>query len=1059
MTIKRIKPRLNRRIILYSLLTTILSIGLLGFFWIQSEYSEFLQETRAMQAAYINSYQDLLKTEVNTALSYIEYQKMRIEPRLRNSIQDRVNEAHAIALNIFHRYRGKRTPAEMKEMVKEALRPIRFNEDRGYYFAFNLQGIEELFADRPVMEGKNMLPVQGAQGEYVVRDMLEIVKRDGEGFYQYTWTKPNQDGHFPKIAFVKFFEPFGWVFGTGEYLDDVQSDVQNEVIDFIEKIRFGEDRYVFVGQWDGVSLTRPAKGRNMWDVTDSHGKKIVQEMIRLAKEGGGYLEYVMPKLEDKRPAPKLSYVVGLPEWKWYVGTGIYIDEIETAVEQKKMEVERKILDNLVKIALVLCGVIGIVFLVSFFVSRKARQNLEVFTDFFKTASFELGSINPDEMNYAELQNLAYSVNEMVEARNRAEQESIRAHEILKTILEKSPFGVVVIGKDRKVRWANHYICALAGMENASDLCGKECGGCLCPAEQNACPILDRHQVIDNSERILRRSDGLEIPILKTVIEIEMNGEPVLLETFVDITERKQVEQDLRASEFRFRAFFDSNPEGVILMDSDGKITGANKALAKMGGFTVQEIVNRHFKEFIPAGYHDIAQSIFIAIKADVTPDEPAEMFYLRKDGCKLPIAIKGWHITDENSNTVSLGVFVRDLTIEKHLAEEKATIEKQLQQTLKMEAIGTLAGGIAHDFNNILVGIIGYTELTMTKEGTPLDEKRMLYLSRVLAAGKRAKDLVQQILRFSRQESSAMSPVSITPIIKESIKLLRSTFPATIKIQVNIQVTSDKIFGDPTQIHQVMMNLCTNAYHAMRARGGTLTISLENIVLHTPKEFMTLKAPPGDYIKLGISDTGQGISPLILERIFEPYFTTKKVNEGTGLGLSVIMGIIKGHNGLITVESELDRGTRFEVYFPVAHTITGETATPLQTAPKGNQEKILIVDDEPYFLEVVKENLESLNYRVIANRSSLKTLEIFKENPKGFDLVITDQTMPEMTGLQLVAAIRNFNSDIPIILCTGYSEMVSEQSARYYSINKFLMKPVIFPDLALAVHEVLHSRR
>ena len=526
----------------------------------------------------------------------------------------------------------------------------------------------------------------------------------------------------------------------------------------------------------------------------------------------------------------------------------------------------------------------------------------------------------------------------------------------------------------------------------------------------------------------------------------------------DISERKQVEQDLRASEFRFRAFYDSNPEGVILMDFEGKIMGVNKAFASMSGFTVQEIVNRHFKEFIPADYHDVVLSAIWTFRAGIQPDDLSEMIYLRKDGGELPIAIKGWRITDEDSNPVSLGVFVRDLTIEKHLAEEKAAIEKQLQQTQKMEAIGTLAGGIAHDFNNILGGIIGYTELAMMEEGTPLDKKKQGYLSRVLSAGKRAKDLIQQILRFSRHESSAMSPISIKPIIKESIKLLRSTFPATIEIQQNIQDHLDKIVGDPTQVHQVMMNLCTNAYHAMRERGGILTISLENMALQAPREFMNLKAPPGDYIRLGISDTGQGIAPQILERIFEPYFTTKKVNEGTGLGLSVIMGIIKSHKGLISVESELEKGTRFDVYFPVVQAISPETADRIRFIPTGNQERILVVDDEAFFLDVVKENLEALEYQVIANCSSLKTLEILKDNPTGFDLVITDQTMPEMTGLQLVAEIRNFNSDIPIILCTGYSEMVSEQSAKYYGITKFLLKPIIFNDLAMAVQEALQRK-
>ena len=291
----RNKPKLSQRIILYFLLAVILSIGLLGFFWIQSEYADFRTESESMRTGYIASYKDILKTEVDTVLTYIDYQKARVKPRLRQSVQGRVDEAHAIAFNIFNQNQANRTQAEIQEMIKDALRQIRFNSGRGYFFAFNLQGIETLFADRPEMEGKDMLPVQGAQGEYVVRDMLAIVKEQGQGFYQYTWSKPNQNGHFPKIAYVKLFEPLGWVLGTGEYLDDVEKDIQKEVIEFVEKIRFGADGYVFVTQWDGVSLTQPAKGRNMWDVTDSNGTKIVQELIRLAKAGSGYLEYVMPK--------------------------------------------------------------------------------------------------------------------------------------------------------------------------------------------------------------------------------------------------------------------------------------------------------------------------------------------------------------------------------------------------------------------------------------------------------------------------------------------------------------------------------------------------------------------------------------------------------------------------------------------------------------------------------------------------------------------------------------------------------------------------------------------
>jgi len=410
----------------------------------------------------------------------------------------------------------------------------------------------------------------------------------------------------------------------------------------------------------------------------------------------------MPKLEDRRPAPKLSYAVGIPEWKWYVGTGIYIDEIETAIAQRKKEVELRIIDNLVKIALVLGGIIGSVCLVAFYVFRKAKKNLDTFTVFFERASSELDEINPDEMNYAELQNLAHSANDMVKARKRAGLELTRAHAVLKTILERSPFGVAVIGKDRKIRWANHYICTLAGVEDATVLCGKECGEYLCPAEQNACPILDRNQVIDNSERMLRRKDGLEIPILKTVMEIEMNGEPVLLETFVDITERKQVEK-------------------------------------------------------------------------------------------------------------------------------EKAKLEVQLQQAQKMESIGSLAGGIAHDLNNILFPISGLSELLLLD--IPPENPAHERIKQILKSAKRGSDLVQQILAFSRQSNPRKLPIRIQPILQEVLNLVRATIPSNIEITSQISTDCGMVSADPTQVHQIAMNLITNAYHAVEETGGTIHIALKETII------------------------------------------------------------------------------------------------------------------------------------------------------------------------------------------------------------------------------------
>ncbi|MGB3226298.1 MAG: response regulator, partial [Desulforhopalus sp.] len=444
-------------------------------------------------------------------------------------------------------------------------------------------------------------------------------------------------------------------------------------------------------------------------------------------------------------------------------------------------------------------------------------------------------------------------------------------------------------------------------------------------------------------------------------------------------------------------------------------------------------------------------------RSGIAQNEPLQASYRAKDGKTIPVSFRGWLVVDEESKPLYLGVFIKDLTKEKALAKDKNELEKQVIRAQKSEAIGTLASGIAHDFNNILGGIIGYTELAIYKDPTVIDAKTKKYLDRVLEASNRAKNLVLQILRFSRSTDTMMEPINLTPLVKEALLLLQSTLPKTISIKQIITANPDKILGDSTQIHQVIMNLATNAYHAMRETGGVLTLNISNTTLQSAKQFMSMTIPPGQYIKITVTDTGCGMLPSVVERIFEPYFTTKSVNEGTGLGMAVVSGIVKSHKGLIDIKSIQGKGTIFEVYFPI---IQGEeTAENFHelNLPVGNGEKILIVDDEEYFLEVVYENLKMLGYHVQPFRNSLEALKEIIDNPYEYDLLITDQTMPEMTGVQLIQEVRKMDNTLPIILCTGFSEVVTEQSARYYGISHFLMKPVNVHDLATAVAKILYQ--
>jgi signal transduction histidine kinase/ActR/RegA family two-component response regulator len=412
--------------------------------------------------------------------------------------------------------------------------------------------------------------------------------------------------------------------------------------------------------------------------------------------------------------------------------------------------------------------------------------------------------------------------------------------------------------------------------------------------------------------------------------------------------------------------------------------------------------------------------------------------------------IKGCPVRDESGEIVSVIEISDDVT-------ELVSLEDRLRRAQKMEAIGTLAGGIAHDFNNILGAIIGYTEIAELQ--VPDDSKAKESLKEVLNAGHRARDLVKQILAFSRREGQERIPIQIAPIAKEALKLLRSSLPTTVEIRQKLETDTDIVEADPTQIHQVLMNLCTNAAHAMRKEGGILEVSVHNLELRRwDSESGRFDIPPGNYLRITVSDTGQGMPPEVLERIFEPYFTTKEKGEGTGLGLSVVHGIVKSYGGAITAHSEPEKGSTFHVYFPVIEKKAEVPETEeIAPVPTGN-ERILFIDDEPTLVDLGKQMLEGLGYKVTTRTSSIEALELFEAKSSQFDLVITDMTMPQMTGDKLAHEVKKIRADVPIILCTGFSEKISGRRDDL-KIDGLLMKPVDKIKMAKTIRKVLDKAK
>ncbi|MEW5900925.1 MAG: PAS domain S-box protein, partial [Acidobacteriota bacterium] len=515
---------------------------------------------------------------------------------------------------------------------------------------------------------------------------------------------------------------------------------------------------------------------------------------------------------------------------------------------------------------------------------------------------------------------------------------------------------------------------------------------------------------------------------------------------LDITERKLTEEALKESEERFRTILDSVVDGILVADIETKkfYTG-NKAICQMLGYSLEEIKNLGVPDIHPE--KDLPYVLKQFEKQSREGSSLARHIPLkRRDGSVFYTDVNSSLLTFRRK-TYLVGVF-RDIT-------EEEKLEERLIRTEKMESLGRLAGGIAHDFNNILSSILGYAELVMddVPKGTLTHEN----LEQVLLAGKRGKEIVKQILAFSRQEKQERVPVQVRRVVEETAKLLRASIPSSIEMRLDAQ-TDAMVMANASQISQIIMNLYTNSVQALGDEKGFLEVSLKEEELD--EEFVQTHPgiEPGRYVRLTVSDTGHGIDPAIMGRIFDPFFTTKEKGNGTGMGLTVVLGIVKSLGGEITVYSKPGKGTTVNVFLPVSERLAHGEET--DTAPvRGGTERILFVDDEAQIVGMGKQILGRMGYHVVAQTSPLDALEAFRAQPDRFDLVITDVTMPEMTGDRLAGELKRIRPDIPIILCTGFSERITEENTKSLGVEEYLMKPLLKKDVAEAVRRALDRAR
>lgn len=650
----------------------------------------------------------------------------------------------------------------------------------------------------------------------------------------------------------------------------------------------------------------------------------------------------------------------------------------------------------------------------------------------------------------EITALKHAFNQMISARRRAEKKLKSSEEQLAQAQEIAHLGSWELDLvNNKIHWSDEVYRIFEIDPKAFDGSYKACIEALHPDDREFVDKAFTDSVrdmipFDIEHRLLMQDGRIKYVYERGQTTYDDTGKPLqTLGIILDITERRQTEDKIRWAKKEWEKCFDASTDVIMLLDRQMRVVRVNQAACDLLEATNHQdlLGNFCYKLFCKAS----GPCPGCPVSACLADGKPHTTEDVHRSIGKIFLSTAA-PLIDDQGKLYGAVLFAKDIT-------EQKSLEGHVRQTQKAEAIGTLAGGIAHDFNNILTAILGYANIV--RDSLAEGSQEWADQGEVLKAGKRATNLVKQILAFSRHAKHDVMPMAVQPIIKEALKLLRATIPTTIEIRQDIASDCCHIMADPTQIHQILMNLCTNAYHAMRDKGGVLSVLLQEIKIAPGGHLTEPDLPPGSYLRLEVSDTGHGIDRDVIEKIFEPYFTTSEQGEGTGLGLATVHGIVTNYGGEIRVTSEPGQGTTFDVYLPCLESEAVPQVEELAEPVLGGSERILCVDDEDSVVQIQKRVLKRLGYQVTACNSSTEALQTFKDQPEDIDLVITDMNMPEMNGMELSSAILATKANQPIILCSGFNDLITQDKLDSIGIQGFFMKPSSTKELAAIIRKVL----